>query len=346
MGEFISNWNIENSNAIFPLQADLDNIIINYDIKNTIMKKIILLFCIISVVSFTTSCSVGDGIRPEEKVEKLTNDFYKYAMEGLTDSIKVLYPTFDSDLMVIKCDSFSIKEIKQLEDSCYTVRITQNFSEDNTINNNKKTNIDLIFSAVDSVKNGYIITDSKGYFENEEKMYYMGECGSIDINKKLSDMEYLKRLKITDTIYYNRAVEIAQILNNNVQIGFRTLDVLGEELFFVNATNDYVNFILTNPTDYSCCGFTVNITLVNMIESSAKAELVGEYNQDDARLDSNSKQSYTLRFDHNKVFKNPGNAVNTLVQKASFHITPEAVLNNTTLTFSGNEYTEYINKKK
>ena len=310
------------------------------------MKKIELLMVIIAQTFLVMSCGPV-SITPEEKVENLTHLFYKYVMKNDVDSIKILYPTIDLDLMNIKCDSFSIKDIKSTSDDGYEVHLVQNYSENNSEELNQKINVSLYFTKVDSLKTEYIIKDSKGYFDNPEKKYYMSLCGSIILDKKYTDMDYLERLRITNIIYENKAQEIADYLNQNIEIIFSMTNLLGDYYALVDNEMGEVSFTLNNRTDYSCQGFTVYLTLNNVYDGTYQGEISGYYDYADARLKAHSSHRYRINFNKNEL-KNPNSGFKSCVQKAVFKTTPEALLKYSAaeFQFNGNEYEEFVKSEK
>lgn len=310
------------------------------------MKKNGLVMVVLGLTILVMSCSPAP-ITPEEKVENLANLFYKYVMENDADSMKMLYPSLDLDLMHIKCDSFSIKGIKSTDDSNYEVHLVQNYSEDNSEKENQKINVSLYFTKVDSLKSEFIIKDSKGYFDDIDKKYYMSQCGSINLDKKYTDLEYIERLRITDILYYNKAQEIADYLNQNVEILFTLTNILGKSYALVDRSVGAVTFTLNNRTDYPCQGFTVDFTLNNILDGADEGKISGYYDYAAATLDAHSSHRYRLTFDKNTL-KNPNSTFKCYVTEAVFKTTPEALLKYSYMSFrfNGNEYEEYIKSQK
>lgn len=310
------------------------------------MKRIELVMAVCCLTIMVMSCGPAK-ITPEKKVENLVNLFYKYVIENNADSIKVLYPTIDLDLIHIKCDSFSIKDVKSTNDSCYEVHLVQNYSENNSEEDNQKISVILYFTKVDSLENEYIIKDSKGYFDNYEKKYYMSQCGSINMDKKYTDMDYLERLRITDILYYNKAQEIAEYLNQNIEITFSMTNIAGHYYALVDNNAGAVSFTLNNRTDYSCQGFTVYLTLNDAGDGAIQGEISGYYDYEAATLNAHSSHGYRLTFDK-KDLNNSISMYKSYVTKAVFKTTPEALLKNSLMSFrfKGNEYQEFIKTKK
>jgi hypothetical protein len=307
--------------------------------------KFKLKFIILGIIVLFASCNFFRE-KPEEKIKNLVMHFYKYAMEDKEDSIKYIYPSIDLEFLPIRCDSFAIKEIIKENDSIFDVLIIQNYSPDNSEDNNIKRSITLIFEKCDSLKNGYVIKDSKGLFVDVSRKYSMEQCGSIKKGKKYFDMEYQKRWYITKEIYRAKANEIAEYLNKNINILFTMTNAFGEKFALIDRSSNKVNFTLENNTDYPCLGFTIYMSVANCWSGKYEGKISGRYDYDDAMLDAHSEKYYCLTFDCEKDLKVTDSNWKSVISEASFKITPEDVLKHTPIICNGNEYNQYMSSHK
>lgn len=296
-----------------------------------------LIWCIV-FCSTLLSCQKS----AEEKVTEITQKLFRLAQEDKGDSIITIYPSLDIELMPIHSDSISIKNIKEISDDKIEVELVNNYSFDNTDESNIRTNIILYYEKSDSVDNGYIIADSKGFFEVNGLVPFDAESnGCIDSSKKYTDNEYSRRIRIAEKIQDEKTREVAKLLNNNVKIIWDMQRING--VSFALVSGDRARFTLYNPTDYSCQGFKIYLELRNIWDGEYQGKVDGYYNYAEATLNAHSQHRYSLTID-NSCLKYPNATFKNYVSSAKFETTAKDVKENTILKYTGNEYDEYMKK--
>ena len=292
----------------------------------------------IAVLVSLSSCQKSfDQKTPEDEVVDLTTQFFQFVQDDKEDSINIIYPSLDLLLLPLHSDSISIKGVKTTPEGKLEVELVNNYSEFNTDETNIKTNITLLYEKQDSTAYGYIISDSKGIYKRDGVVPFDAErSGCIDSSKKYSDMDYIRRLKIAEEIQDIRAREIADLLNSNVKVLVNNNGAV---------YNDVARFVLDNPTDYSCQGFTVHLELSNWTDGQFQGQFDGFYNYEEATLLAHSRHNYSMSIERSKL-KNPDRRFVDIISGARFETTTKFVKENTYLKYSGKEYDEYINTHK
>ena len=130
---------------------------------------------------------------------------------------------------------------------------------------------------------------------------------------------------------------------DNVTVMVNYTIILGEKYALVDKW--HARFILNNPTEYSCLGFSVALTLSDVGDGSLQANLNGVYENTGAILQAYSKNNYSISFTDTDL-KNPNSSFKSYISAGEFHITPEAVEKYTILHFNGSEYDNYTKDRK
>ena len=302
------------------------------------MKKVFYFFMVLTMMSCSESSNKND-----EKVRHLSEQFFTFAREGNTDSLLVLYPELDQQLISISTDSIKINKVEADDKGAYEVELTNYYSHDNTEDSNVKTNISLFFEKNDSSSVGYMIKDSKGFVDKASLPSYMIASGCINDNQKYTDREYSERLAIANILVEERAKEIAAEIEKN--ISYEQEDyVLG-----LWPVAGMVKYKLTNNTDYACNGFTIYLSVDYASYNNGqwkkekhRGDLNNTYN---VYLGSHSTQSLELVFNgkNTKLVTVDLELLNwfTRFYLTRVEVSPEAVMGNIDIFFNGTEYAKY-----
>lgn len=293
-----------------------------------------LLFCLVVALS---SCKNKDEF---ETIRQLPEKFFSYANQENSDSIGMIYPGIETSYLDLNSDSLRIVQINKIDENRIDIQLIKNYSPDSDPSTNKQKSITLNIEKCDSLPWGYKIYNSIGLLDMEMVPEYAVECGAIK-DKKYEDKDGIERINIAKILYHEKAKEVAEYLNSNVKIFGSHLSFFGHNYALVN--NNTARFILNNPTEYSCLGFTVSLTLSDVSDMSLQANLNGCYENPDATLQAHSTHNYSITFSESDL-KNPQSHFKSCITAAKFHISPEAIEKYTILNFSGSEYDYYINK--
>ncbi len=303
------------------------------------IEKVIRLLFGIVLLAFIASCQKS----PEERVTELTTKLFQFVHDDKSDSINIIYPSLDINLLPIHSDSISIKSVKELSDGKLEVEIVNNYSELNSDEANIKTNISLFYEKSDSSDYGYIIADSRGIYNRDGLAPFDAErSGCIDPSKKYTDNEYIRRFRIAEKIQDAKSQEVANLLNSNVKVLVYNESVIGN-LSLPIVHGNVARFTLENPTDYSCQGFIVYLELKNSWDGKYQGKFDGLYDYGQATLQAHSRNNYSMSIDPSKL-KNSNSSFNDYISSAKFETTAKYVKENTFLKYSGNEYDEYMKK--
>ena len=285
------------------------------------------------VVLSLMSCSENK----QKVIENLAEKFFYYVQEEKNDSLFMLYPALNTQYTELAADSIRFIEFKELGNEQYEVALIRCYSPDNSIDNTVKKNVTLTFekaAETDSVAFPYIIKGSTGLINVDLIPSYARLCGAIK-NKKYTDNEYIERLAIAKEIYMEKAQEIAEYVSKNVDILVNTSNVFGVQITLVE---NEIFFSLRNNTEYTCKGFTVDMSFENWQDNSYRGTESGYYGSEDATLHPYTTHRYRMSLDH---IDKSGKIKNYLAG-AVFKITAEAIAECNDLPFTGNEYDEYI----
>jgi len=308
------------------------------------MKQLcsVILLCIVTVF---VSCDKADQT---EVITRLSENLFRYANEEKFDSLKLLYPGIETEYLDLNSDSLRIVKITENEkdENKVEVQLIKNYSANSDPNFNSQKSITLHLEKCDSCHFGYKISHSTGLLDQELIPTYAVECGAIK-DKKYEDKDAMERIRIAKILYHQKAKEVADYLNSNIEILVNLTKIFDNNYAIVN---DYkARFTLVNPTEYSCVGFTADVTLKDIGDMSLQAELKGTYNNTSATLMAYSRHNYSITFEPSDL-KNPNSEFKCCITDVKFNITPEAVEQHTMLNFSGSEYNDYMktqkNKKK
>ena len=296
----------------------------NIKLSNSFSKLILIVLGLFII----TSCGERKSIK---KVEELTKKFYAIAQAEHLDSLSLLYPDIDLELFknIYPDGEVYIDEVKPLGNNKYKVEVYPN------------TN--LYFEKNDSSTFGYIITDSEGFVMSWRLPNIMEACGSIKELKKYTDMEYLERYKIANVILTNKCQEVADYVNQNVEILMNTTRIMGTSLPLTK--DDNVIFTLVNHSNVACLGFKVTFNLAEFMESNTDlGEISGYWDSEMARLQPGGRANYSVSFNSNDL--KIKNSWNKRVTSAKFEITPGSIWKycSNYVNFTGKEYEEYIEK--
>ena len=294
----------------------------------------LLLFCLVVTVS---SCENKDEY---ETIRQLPEKFFSFANQENSDSIGMIYPGIETSYLDLNSDSLRIVQINKIDENKIDIQLIKNYSPNSDPNTNNQKSITLNFEKCDSLPWGYKIYNSTGLLEMEMVPDYAVECGAIK-DKKYEDKDGIERINIAKILYHEKAKEVAEYLNNNVEILVNYSTLLGNKYALVD--NYKARFTLNNPTEYSCLGFTVSLTLSDVGDMSLQANLNGSYENPSATLQAHSKQNYAITFRESDL-NNPQSSFKSCITAAKFHISPEAIEKYTILNFSGSEYEDYIKK--
>lgn len=298
--------------------------------------KTLLLLCVIITLS---SCENKNEL---DTFKQLTEKLFSYAHQEKYDSLELIYPGIQTDYLDLNSDSVRIVQINHTDDHKIAVQLIKNFSPDSDPNTNKQKSITLNFEKCDNLPLGYRISNSTGLLDMDAIPIHAMQCGAIK-DKKYEDKDGMKRLKIADTLYHEKAKEVAEYLNKNVTVMVNYTIILGEKYALVDKW--HARFILNNPTEYSCLGFSVALTLSDVGDGSLQANLNGVYENTGAILQAYSKNNYSISFTDTDL-KNPNSSFKSYISAGEFHITPEAVEKYTILHFNGSEYDNYTKNRK
>jgi hypothetical protein len=317
--------------------------------RNISKKAINSLFIVLSGLILLMMPSCGENKKDEKKVTELTNRFFAFARDGMKDSLLLLYPKLDLDLIRISTDSIKINSVAPTEDGQYEVALTNYFSFDNTEESNIKTNISLFFEKKGGDGSEFVINDSKGFVNKEDLPLYVIQSGCINNNQKYTDREYSKRLEIAKILVKERAKEIASEIENNIEYEAIDHDLgwwpLGAEVLFS----------LENKTDYTCTDFTVYITID--YSSYNNGTWKKEFHRGDISANyktyfkGHSIEKFKITFNENDTKladtdKYGSSPWFTKFFLKKIEVKPEAVMCNLDEFFKGTEYQEYIAKNK
>ena len=304
------------------------------------VEKIIRFIFGIVLLAFMASCQKS----PEERVTELTTKLFQFVRDDKSDSINIVYPSLDINLLPIHSDSISIKSVKELSDGKFEVELVNNYSELNSDETNIKTNISLFYEKSDSSDNGYIITDSRGIYNRDGFAPFDAErSGCIDPSKKYTDNEYISRFRIAEKIQDAKSQEVANLLNSNVKVLAYNERVIGNYTLPLVHGN-VARFTLENPTDYSCQGFRVYLELKNSWDGEYQGKFDGLYDYREATLLAHSRHNYSLSIDPAKL-KKLNSSFKDYISSAKFETTAQYVKENTFLKYTGKEYDEYLKKQ-
>lgn len=294
----------------------------------------LLLLCLVVALS---SCENKDEF---ETIRQLPEKFFSYANQENSDSIGMIYPGIETSYLDLNSDSLRIVQINKIDENRIDIQLIKNYSPDSNPSTNMQKSITLNFEKCDSLPWGYKIYNSIGLLDMEMVPEYAVECGAIK-DKKYEDKDGIERIKIAKILYHEKAKEVAEYLNNNVGILVNYSTILGNQYALVS--NYKARFTLNNPTEYSCLGFTVSLTLSDVGDMSLQANLNGTYENPSATLQAHSKNNYSITFSKSDL-NNPQSSYKSCITAAKFHISPEAIEKYTILNFSGSEYDNYIKK--
>lgn len=294
----------------------------------------LLLLCLVVALS---SCENKDEF---ETIRQLPEKFFSYANQENSDSIGMIYPGIETSYLDLNSDSLRIVQINKIDENRIDIQLIKYYSPDSNPSTNKQKSITLNFEKCDSLPWGYKIYNSIGLLDMEMVPEYAVECGAIK-DKKYEDKDGIERIKIAKILYHEKAKEVAEYLNNNVEILVKYSNFFGYKFALVD--NYKACFTLNNPTEYSCLGFTVSLTLSDVSDMSFQANINGSYGNPSATLKAHSKHNYFIPFSDSDL-KNPRSSFKSCITAAKFHITPEAIEKYTILNFSGSEYDNYMKK--
>ena len=300
----------------------------------------LLLFCF--VVSLF-SCENSENTDEFETIKQLPEKFFSYANQEESDSLEMIYPGIETTYLDLNSDCLRIVQINKKDENKIDIQLIKNYSPNSDPNTNMQKSITLNFEKCDSLPWGYKIYNSTGLLDMEMVPEYAVECGAIK-DKKYEDKDGIERINIAEKLYHEKATKIAEYLNNNIEIKVNYQKIYGKDYAVV--LGHEARFTLINPTDYSCLGFTVSLTLSAVGDGyeSHQANLNGGYDYPSATLQARSKHNYYITFSDSDL-KNP-QAVFNCITAGKFHISPEAIEKYTILNFSGSEYDNYIKKSK
>lgn len=301
------------------------------------MAKVPLITLLLCVVIALSSCEKKNE---DDTFKQITEKLFSYANQEKYDSLELIYPGIETNYLDLNSDSVRVVQINHIDESKIDVQIIKNFSPDSDPNTNKQKSITLNFEKCDSLPWGYRIYNSTGLLDMDAIPFYAMKCGAIK-DKKYEDKDGMKRLKIADTLYHEKAKEVAEYLNKNVAVMVNYTIILGEKFALVDKWN--ARFTLSNPTEYSCLGFSVSLTLSDAGDGSLQANLNGIYENIGATLQAYSKHNYSISYSDTDL-KKPNSNFKSYISSAKFHISPEAVEKYTNLNFSGFEYDNYTKK--
>ena len=296
----------------------------------------LLLFCLVVTMS---SCENKDEF---ETIRQLPEKFFSFANQENSDSIGMIYPGIETSYLDLNSDSLRIVQINKIDEKRIDIQLIKNYSPDSNPSTNKQKSITLNFEKCDSLPWGYKIYNSTGLLEMEMVPDYAVECGAIK-DKKYEDKDGIERINIAKLLYHEKAKEVAEYLNKNVEIIVNYSKIFGQNYALVD--NYKARFTLSNPTEYSCLGFTVSLTLSDVGDMSFQANLNGCYENPNATLQAHTKHNYNITFSETDL-KNPNSTYKSCITDGKFNISPEAVEKYTILNFSGSEYDNYIKKNK
>lgn len=303
------------------------------------MKKIWnLLLCLVVALS---SCENKDEF---ETIRQLSEKFFSYANQENSDSIGMIYPGIETSYLDLNLDSLRIVQINKIDENRIDIQLIKNYSPDSNPSTNKQKSIILNFEKCDSLPWGYKIYNSIGLLDMEMVPEYAVECGAIK-DKKYEDKDGIERINIAKILYHEKAKEVAEYLNNNVEVLVNYRYIYGNRYAIVDLYTGEAPFALNNPTEYSCLGFTVSLTLSDVADMSLLANLNGSYEHPSATLQAYSKHNYYIKFRKSDLnTSKPDWDLACCITAAKFHISPEAIEKYTILNFSGSEYDNYIKK--
>lgn len=294
------------------------------------------------MLCFAITLSSCENKNEFETIKNLSEKLFSYAKQEMSDSLQMLYPEIETSYLDLNSDSIRIVQIDKIDENRIDVQLIKNYSPNSDPETNKQKSITLNLEKCDSLPWGYKINNSTGLLDMEMIPVYAVECGAIK-DKKYEDKDGMERINIANFLYHEKAREIANYLNNNVQVLVRYTTIFGEKYALVE--NYKARFTLSNHTEYSCLGFTVSLTLSDVGDMSVQANLNGEYDNPSARLKPHSNGDYALTFTESDL-KNPNSRFKSCITAAKFNITPEAIEENTNIDFTGSEYDNYIKKQK
>ena len=294
--------------------------------------KYLLILCFVVILS---SCENNDE---SETIRQLSEKFFSYANQEKSDSLEMLYPGIETSYLDLSSDSLRIVQINKIDENRIDIQLIKSYSPNSDPTTNKQKSITLKFEKCDSLPWGYKIYNSTGLLDMEMVPEYAVECGAIK-DKKYEDKDGIERINIAKIIYHEKAKEVAEYLNNNVGIIVNYTKILGNNYALVD--NYKARFTLNNPTEYSCLGFTVSLTLSDVGDMSLQANLNSSWDNPSATLKAFTQSKYAITFGESDL-KNPNSTFKSCITEGKFHISPEAVEKYTILNFSGSEYDNYI----
>ncbi len=315
------------------------------------MKKL-LLIAFASATVFLFSCGGGNNNKAIKKVEQLTNRFFDFYTDDQYDSLKLIYPSANFDLLDMNADSIRITSVTAKENGQMEVQLIKNFSRNSTLEFNESKSISLVFDkANEGTPFEYTITNSMGLTNLGMISRYAKECGALE-EKKYTDKDYNERLKVVDILCMQKAEQIAELLNKNVKITFEKYKRIRDKEFcyyfespYVEDTWDYagtIYFMLSNSTNYQCKGFETTFIVYGPEEDGKqKSKTISHvFDEPGSTLKAHSQDHYSITY--NMVDWLSQYYANVGLSRSTFHITPEAVLMHTPLDFDGTEYDEYM----
>lgn len=297
------------------------------------MKKII---AVIMASVLITACSNDNSAK---RVTELTYKLFDYSANGYYDSLQLLFPNIHLDKFELEADSIRIISANKKENGQMEVQLIKHFSPNHTIEGNLSRGIWLLFDKTE--ENGcfdYIITNSMGFIDPESIPPYVAQCGALKKNKSYTDEEYIELTKVAEEICKQKAEEVADLLNKKVEIYVTYTNVGGYDFALID--NNTAKFSLKNNTNYSCLGFTVYITICSSWDGKYQGKVQHCYTESYDILQANSEHNYWLSYSSSSVKADKN--WKSQIKSATFKITPEAVLQYTTLDFDGTEYDAYM----
>lgn len=332
------------------------------------MKKFTI--ALFAAVVFVAMSSCGD--KSIKEVSTLTESFFNFSRNNYVDSLELLYPSIDFKYLSLGSDSIRISSVKDNGNDEFEVQVINNFSPDNTLESNVKKAISLTFQKNENGTYPFIISNSVGLIDMYTISEYAYACGAVKDGAKYSDKDLASRLKVTESICYEKIKPVAKTIKENAilkleykaqvedivwrrfvetcRVKHNNTSALKQVNFFGTSTmynvyeyslvkNGLFDFILENNSEYQFCGFTIKGIFYD--ENDNK---VGEATQTFNDVQYAFQDGYyTFRIPTESLSVSKNTFIH--IYDLTFDISPDAIWKCTSIPpFTGNEYEEYMSK--